>query len=194
MNNLDELIVKYINTNDDFYMEEILIETRPMIFHIINRYYSNNCHFDKIDYYQMLAMKYPEWIEKFTQKETHKFSTFLYTCAKNAFLKILRKENTKKRKNNIISYLEDKTSGSGTFVDVLSDDTSVEETYVTNINIRNLYEYLYEKFGDDAKYYIGYLEGYKPSTLSEIYNVDVSVVKNAIKRIKKRLQSLLPKS
>lgn len=193
MENLDGKVYKYITNKDENILEEILIDTKGMIFHVINRYYSNNCHFDKIDYYQMIAMRYPEWIQKFAEKNNVKFATFLYACARNYFLKLLKRESTQKRNMKNVSYLEDKTSGSGYYYDIISDGINIEKRYLSEIETKTLYDYLYKTFGDNAKYYIGYLEGYKVSVLSQIYNEDVNEIRRIIRMIKKRLQNLILK-
>lgn len=197
---LDKYINEYLRTHSDEALEGIILETKSMVYHIINRYYNNNCHFDKLDYFHMIVMKYPEWIDEYQFNGVARAHTFLYTCAKNYMLKQLRRECASKRAYHNHYYFEDEIRSGAKLQDVISENVDIEAVYEAEIKTKFMYDQLYDLFAEDARYYIAHLEGYKIPKIAQIYNVSPATVKRAIAKIRhclktkpKLLQSILKK-
>lgn len=189
-NKIDVLQQKYVCGEQDV-LEEMMVVAKPMVYYIINRYYSTACHFEKVDYAQTILMEFPKWIDKFDGKGEIRFSTFLFSCIRNYYLKLLRKERTQKRDSKKPLYMEQNLYGNTEVQDFLSEDVNVENNYLAQIKTKKIYNYLYDCFPHTAQFYIAYLEGYKLPNIAKIYGVDQNQVSKEIRKIRYHLKKKL---
>ncbi len=189
---IDQLEGKYVYDPTNV-VEELITTAKPMAYHIVRKYYSKTCQFDEVDYVQMILMKIPVWLTKYQEQENETgFSTYLFSCMRNFFLKTLRKEGAKKREIKNPIYMEQTTSQGLEIKEYLSDNVDVEDKYLSDMNTKKIYDYLYDRFPQTAQFYIAYLEGYKVPAISKIYGCSEKIILSEIRKIryhmKKRLE------
>lgn len=185
---MDKLVNQYLETRSEQDLEAVIESAKPMIYHLINNYYSNQCHYDKIDYYQMIMMRFPQWINNYQPGGSARVNTYLYTCSKNYFLKLLRREGAKKRNCGNCLYFDQPTANGTLLTEVISDGVDNESLYLMQYQTKSMYDRLYNMFGDEARFYIAFLEGYKIKSISIIYDVGEPEIRRVIEKIRRILR------
>ena len=192
----NNLINIYKETKSELILEEIISKYKDMCYHLINKYYNFSWEFDKIDYYQMIVIKYPEWITKFDTNKNISFSTYMYSCTKNYLLNLIRKENVQKRKVENKVYFESSFSGTnGQYLDIIKDENDFEGTYLESKKFDEYKKIINLILGEEANIYLLYLENHTVKEIAKELDLEeikvrhkLSYQKQKIKKNKKLFQ------
>lgn len=187
--NNESLINIYKQTKSDLVLEKIIKKYKEMCYHLINNYYNVTWEFDKVDYYQMIVMKYPSWIMKFDETKNISFSTYMYSCTKNYLLNLIRKENVQKRKVENKVYFESCFNGTnGVYADIIRDESDFENTYLQDQKYSEYKKIIKTILGEDTEIYLLNLEGHSIKEIAKIINLDEKKVRHKLAYQKQKIR------
>ena len=188
--NRNYVIEKYKKNQTEENLSEVILAHKELIFYIINRYYHDNLFYEKIDYYQLIAMQFKGWTNNFIENKNCTFLTYIYSCIRNFLLKEIRKEVALKRKNinNIYFDQEIVANNSQKYVDIIKDEEDFVNTYLEKAKQEIIYDELKNLLGEEAKYYIAYLEGKKGTELVDLFKMEYPKIRNKISYLKRKVK------
>ncbi len=165
-------------------------DNSSLIWHCVKKflgYFSEIPSIDPNDLYQIAAIAVLSAFDHYTPNNEVKFSTYATICMENALKMYVRSEFAEKRPKQITSMDDERTEN------LLQNEvvhTSLEDHYVFQEMLENVYAYIEKKVGKDADVIFTVLckEMSQSNAASLIHCSQASISQN-VKKIRKELQS-----